>query len=97
MYVNTGEIRTLAGNVNSLNDKITIAFDSVLSAMTSLNNSWSGAASESALSVFNKINDNCINIQRLAIADYSKFLTQRVSAGYELVETANKSLSEAFK
>lgn len=97
MKVNTEEVMLLASSVETTNNNITTALERVTSAMKSLNNSWSGAAGEKVVSRFNAINSGCIEVQRLAVADYANFLKIRVSAGYEQVETANTSLSDAFK
>lgn len=97
MFVNTDEVASLAGNIETLNNNITSALDNVTDSIRRLNNSWSGQAGEKAVSLFNALNNGNIETQRLAIADYANFLKLRVSDGYEKVETANISLSDAFK
>lgn len=97
MFVNTAEVLLLAENINEINNNISNALEKVTSAMNSLNGSWSGAAGERAVSMFNSINSGCIEVQRVAIADYANFLKQRISGGYEQIETINISLSDAFK
>ena len=93
----TAEVLSLAENINAINNNISNALEKVTSAMNSLNGSWSGAAGERAVSMFNSINSGCIEVQRVAIADYANFLKQRISGGYEQIETINISLSDAFK
>lgn len=97
MFVNTGEVATLASSIDTANNNINNALSDVTSAMSALKNAWGGEAGEKAISMFNALNTNCIEVQRLAISDYANFLRQRVASGYEQVETANMSLSDAFK
>mgnify|MGYP001161684225 CR=1 FL=1 len=97
MFVNTDEVTSLAGNIDTSNNNITNALDNVTSAMNRLKGAWGGAAGEKAATLFNALNSGCIEVQRLAIADYANFLRQRVASGYEQVESANTALSDAFK
>lgn len=97
MFVNTDEVTSLAGNIDTSNNNIANALDNVTSAMNRLKGSWNGAAGERAAALFNELNSRCIDVQRLAISDFANFLRQRVASGYEQVETANTKLSDAFK
>ena len=97
MFVNTDAVSSLAENIDTGNNNIKNALDNVTSAMNRLKGAWGGAAGEKAASLFYALNDGCIEVQRLAISDYANFLRQRISSGYEQVETANTALSDAFK
>lgn len=97
MFVNTGEVSTLASNIDTSNNNITNALSEVTSAMNSLKGAWSGAAGEQVIAMFNDLQNNCIEEQRKAIEAYALYLRQCVATGYEHVETANVVLSDAFK
>ena len=97
MFVNTGEVVTLASSIDAANNNINNALNDVTSAMNALKSAWGGEAGEKAISMFNALNTNCIEIQRLVISDYANFLRQMVAFGYEQIESANTSLSDAFK
>lgn len=97
MFVNTGEVTTLATNIDTSNNNITNALTEVTSAMNSLKGAWGGAAGEQAIALFSSLQENCIDAQRVAITNYANFLRQCVATGYEQVETVNISLSDAFK
>jgi len=97
MYVNTKDVMTLASTVEITNNKIADAADEVIAAMNRLYGSWDGASASAVVSLFNNIKDNCIEAQRSCVAEYARFLRERVALGYETVETQNTSLSELFK
>lgn len=97
MLVNTDAIRTTAEEIEALNTSLDNAFSSVKTSMDSVKNTWSGAASEKAYSIFVSIKDNHIEAQRTAVCDYVNFLKQFVATGYETVETENIRLSDQFK
>ena len=97
MYVNTNDVMTLASTIETFNNKIADAASDVTSAMNRLNSSWDGASASAVVSLFNNIRDNCIEAQRSCVAEYARFLRERVALGYEDVEKQNISLSELFK
>jgi len=97
MYVNTNDVMTLASTIESINNNIANAASDITSAMNRLNGSWDGASASAVMSLFNNIRDNCIEAQRSCVAEYARFLRERVALGYEEVEKQNISLSELFK
>ncbi len=97
MFVDTDRVNALANAIDAKNEELNDALFNVTSSMKSLQGAWSGAAGEQVLALFNRINEECIEAQRLVIADYANFLRMRIAAGYEYVESTNTSLSDAFK
>ncbi|MBR4626790.1 MAG: hypothetical protein IKO47_03695 [Ruminococcus sp.] len=97
MYLNTTEVKALANDIENLNEKISDSASEPSNAVSRLGSSWEGAAGTKAVSLFNSIKSNCMEAQYKIIADYIRFLRERVALGYEEVETKNTSLSEAFK
>lgn len=97
MFVNTDTVTGLAGTIDAKNSELTSAFSETETKMNALNGAWSGVASEQILAKYSELYKVCIEGQRSMIANYTVFLRNRVATGYEQVETANISLSDAFK
>ena len=97
MFVNTDSVMAIAGEIDSINVKLTDSFSDVESVMVSLRNSWSGEAGEKVMSLFNSLKTNGIEAQKAAVDGYTAFLRQVVADGYVKVENVNIKLSDQFK
>lgn len=97
MFVITESVMTLASTIEIANNKIADSASGVIAAMNRLYSSWDGASANAIVPLFTNIKDNCIEAQRSCVAEYARFLRERVALGYDAVETQNTSLSELFK
>lgn len=95
--INTDQVTEIASVIESLNKQLTDELNESRDLFTTLGNSWSGEAYESSKSAYNEFATKYFQTYYDIIDNYVKFLRTNVSQGYFDVETANTSLSDAFK
>lgn len=95
--VNTDTVDSVAQNIRNINNDIRDLISPVESAIKTLDNSWDGGASTSAISKFNSIKNTYCDNRYKVIENYVNFLLQQVGEGYVQTEAANTSLADAFK
>ena len=99
IHINTENVRTTVTTLTSLNNGMETDFETVKNTMSSLEGCWEGAASNKAISAFNKLkSDFCGgNGRKVIMQNYIKFLSESVALDYEITEQTNTSLSDLFK
>lgn len=97
IQINTDQVNEIASGIESLNRKLSDELTASRDLFTSLGNSWSGEAYEASKAAFNEFATKYFQTYYDIIDNYVKFLRTNVSQGYFDVETANTSLSDAFK
>lgn len=97
IQINTDQVSEIATVIESLNRKLSDELTASRDLFTTLGNSWSGEAYEASKAAFNEFATKYFQTYYDIIDNYVKFLRTNVSQGYFDVETANTSLSDAFK
>ena len=97
IQINTDQVSEIASVIESLNRKLSDELTASRDLFTKLGNSWSGEAYEASKAAFNEFATKYFQTYYDIIDNYVKFLRTNVSQGYFDVETANTSLSDAFK
>ncbi|HRU98918.1 MAG TPA: WXG100 family type VII secretion target [Ruminococcus sp.] len=97
IQINTDQVSEIASVIESLNRKLSDELTASRDLFTTLGNSWSGEAYEASKAAFNEFATKYFQTYYDIIDNYVKFLRTNVSQGYFDVETANTSLSDAFK
>ena len=97
IQINTDQVSEIASVIESLNRKLSDELTASRDLFTTLGNSWSGEAYEASKAAFNEFATKYFQTYYDIIDNYVKFLRTNVSQGYFDVETANTSLSNAFK
>lgn len=95
--VNTENVQYIATEMENKNKEIKDLIIDIENSVNSLNQECSGQGVTNLVSMFNKIKNNCIEIQYNIINDYVKVLQNPISKGYEETEIKNISLADAFK
>lgn len=94
--VDTDVARTVASNLKTINSQMRDGLETVCSAISELEISWSGSAVKDAIKQFDKIKD--LSEARYDVMDgYANFLFQQIGEGYEKTGRDNKSLADLFK
>ena len=97
LKINVEATVATAGRIKSYNQQMRDGFPNVQSAITRLNNSWDGSASEKAMNKFNEIRSNYCEARYNVLDNYVNFLYQQVGEGYTQTEDTNVSLADQFK
>ena len=99
IHINTENVRTTVTTLTSLNNGMETDFETVKNTMSSLEGCWEGAASNKAISAFNKLKSDFWggNGRKVIMQNYIKFLSESVALDYEITEQTNTSLSDLFK
>lgn len=97
IQINTDQVSEIASVIESLNRKLSDELTASRDLFTTLGNSWGGEAYEASKASFNEFATKYFQTYYDIIDNYVKFLRTNVSQGYFDVETANTSLSDAFK
>ena len=97
--VNTAKVRNVADELASLNRGIENDFDNICTAVANMDSSWDGAASNNAVSKFNKLKSECKSStgRKAVMQQHIKFLKVNVAGDYENTENANRDLSSLFR
>jgi len=95
--VDTDKVALAAKNISRINNEIRDDFVNVESTMKSLDRDWDSNVSLNAMESFNSIKNAFCDTHYNIMDSYVTFLLQQVDAGYTQTETANTSLSDAFK
>lgn len=95
--VNTDKVALAATNIARYNQNIKDNFSEPENAIKMLDGFWDGVASENAKNAFYSIKSAYLNDRYNVVDNFVTFLRQQVDEGYTQTETANKSLSDAFK
>ena len=97
--INTANVRNIADKLTSLNNGIENDFDNICLAVSNLDLSWDGSASNNAASKFNKFKSESKGAggRKAIMSQHIKFLQSNVSSDYENTENTNSNLSSLFK
>lgn len=95
--IDTAQVVQIADKMASLNDELQQTLESAKKTITNLNLVWEGEAANSTIDAINEFSAKYFQSYYNLIDNYVAFLRKTVSEGYEQAETANTSLSEAFK
>ena len=95
--INTDAVIATAEEVKQLNAEMRDGFTEVQQAITRLNNSWDGSASEAAISKFNEMKEKFCDARYNVLDNYANFLLNQVGEGYNQTENVNISLADQFK
>lgn len=97
IQINTDQVTEIASAIESLNRKLSDELNDSRELFNTLGNSWTGEAYEASKASFNEFANKFFQTYYDIIDSYVKFLRTNVSQGYFEVESANISLSDAFK
>lgn len=97
IQVDTGKVVAGANRISELNHDIDNEFERVEKAIQRLNGRWNSRSSGVVIGKFYSIKNNFKDSRFKVMQDYSNFLKQQVSDGYNTTETANTNLADAFK
>lgn len=97
IQVDTGKVVAVANRISELNHDIDNEFERVEKAIQRLNGRWNSRSSGVVIGKFYSIKNNFKDNRFKVMQDYSNFLKQQVSDGYNTTETANTNLADAFK
>ena len=95
--INTDAVIATAENIKQLNAEMRDGFSAVQKAVTQLNNSWDGSASENTISKFNEIKEKFCDARYNVLDNYANLLLHQVGEGYNQTESVNISLADQFK
>ena len=94
--VNTDRLSSSANKLRSVNNNINSAFGTLRSRGKQLDNSWKGAAGESARTTMYQLFQH--NDARSAVLqNYINTIEQQINPGYVSAETTNTKLADKFK
>ena len=94
--VDTARVLETANNLASIQKSIQEDFEDVEAKIKKLDNTWSGEASEKAMSSFLDLK-NHLKISSKVINFYIQMLRDFISTGYFNTEEVNTSLGDMFK
>lgn len=97
IQVDTSKVVSAADTISELNQDIDREFEHLEKAIQRLNGRWNSRASHVVIGKFYSTQNNFKDSRFKVMQDYSNFLKQQVSDGYNVTETANTSLADAFK
>lgn len=97
IVINTDQVTEIGNAIESLNKKLSDELTASQELFNTLGNSWSGEAYEASKGAYSEFASKYFQTYYDIIDNYVKFLRTNVSQGYFDVETANTSLSDAFK
>ena len=97
MHVNTAGIAASAGRLTKTNENIRDSFADVRKAISKLDSSWDGAASEFAVSKFHEIDKECSQRRYDAVKENIDYLNRIINPGFVATESKNASLADMFK
>lgn len=97
LKINTAAVVTAATNINTHNEKIRDGISSVEKAIRNLDESWESPAATVAIAKFNEIKSTFAENRFKVLKNYTNFLLQQVSQGYDDTEDVNVSLAAQFK
>lgn len=95
--VNTAAVLRASVQLNAINTDISNGMEDVNRAMRSLSESWIGNASERCRSAYDYIDGNFTDSRFSVLNDFTRFIEQQVSEGYELTEQAVNEAARAFE
>lgn len=97
IQVDTSKVVSAADTISELNQDIDREFEHLEKAIQRLNGRWNSSASHVVIGKFYSAKNNFKDSRFKVMQDYTNFLKQQVSDGYNVTETANTSLADAFK
>lgn len=97
LKMDTEAVVTAAGNIKQYNNQMRDGFPAVDTAISRLNASWDGSASNAAIKKFGEIKAQFNDARYTVLDNYVNFLLQQVGEGYTQTENANVSLADQFK
>ena len=95
--INTEEVRAIAGEIERINGQLREQLELGKKQINSLGNTWTGKAAEDTRASFDSFSGKYFQTYEDIIQQYVTFLRRNVAEGYDQTESANVSLSEAFK
>lgn len=95
--INSDQVLAIADSIEQQNRKLTEQLEESKTIIQNLASFWEGDAYEATLEAYSSFANNYFQTYEDIINSYVKFLRDNVAAGYIETETANTSLSEAFK
>ncbi len=95
--INTEEVRAIATEIERINGQLKEQLDLSKKQIDNLGNTWTGKAADDTRNEFNGFSAKFFQTYYDVIQQYVTFLRRNVAEGYDQTETANASLSEAFK
>lgn len=97
IQVDTNKVVAAADRIGELNHDIDHEFERLEKAIQRLNGRWNSRASHVVIGKFYSTQNNFKDSRFKVMQDYTNFLKQQVSDGYNVTETGNTSLADAFK
>lgn len=95
--IDTAKVVNTASRITTINQQIDTEFERMEKAIAHLNNCWQSRASDAVIGRFHSIKHSFKDSRFQVMQNYSKFLVQQVSDGYNKTETVNTNLADAFK
>lgn len=94
--IDTGRVKSVASNIQAMNDTVSGDFDTLEKEIARLNKNWDGSGSDAATRVFDKIKK--MDERRHAVVkDMVRFIKCQAGDNYEQTEAAISSAAAAFK
>lgn len=97
IQIETGKVVAAADQISELNHQMDHEFEKLEKAIQRLNGRWNSRASDVVIGKFYSVKNNFKDSRYKVMQDYSNFLKQQVSDGYNATESANTNLADAFK
>ena len=95
--VNTDQVAQIASNLESLNKRLTEELTTSKNTIDGLASIWDSEAAQDTINAFDDFATKYFQTYEDTITQYVQFLRNNIDAGYFETETANISLSDAFK
>lgn len=95
--VNTDQVAQIATDIEALNKKLDEQLKNAQTTIKGLSSTWEGEAASATMQAFDEFAAKYFTNYYDVIDQYVKFLRVHVDQGYFETETANTTLSEAFK
>ncbi|MCH6268197.1 WXG100 family type VII secretion target [Neobacillus citreus] len=95
--IDTAKVVNTASRITTINQQIDAEFARMEKAIAHLNGSWQSRASDHVIGRFHSIKHAFKDSRFQVMQNYSKFLVQQVSDGYNKTETVNTNLADSFK
>lgn len=95
--ITTEEVELSAATIESLNNKLNDKLLEAQNAVRALGATWQGEAYDSTMASFNNFANKYFESYKELVANYVKFLREKVAQGYFQIEIKNDSLANQFK
>jgi len=97
MTLDTEQVLSIASEIENDNNELLRLLNESKATIEGLSASWTGKASDETRSAYDSFANEYFQSYHDILDQYVKFLRSNVAENYELTETANVQLADAFR